>query len=298
LNPRTRELAQQWRSEGLNDAQIIQRSLDWFNKEFSYSLDAPLLGRNGVDQFLFDSKIGYCEYFSSSFVVLMREAGIPSRVVTGYAGGIYNRVGEYWMVRNSDAHAWAEVWLPNRGWARVDPTAAVAPERVFETVEDLRNATDSGFEFSDAFNYADWLSMAWNDWMLGFNADRQRRLLSFGNENWSNSTIVLMIAIGFSIALAISIWFLMRERDSSRNALLKAWDRACKRWEKHGFKRALNETALAFAQRAHEQSRLDNSFQQLAIEFNQLRYAAPSEDISKQIDAFIQRLRAFRIQAS
>ena len=89
-----------------------------------------------MDEFLFQTKTGYCEHFSSAFVFLMRAAGVPARVVTGYAGGYRNPVGDYWIVRNSDAHAWAEVWLAGRGWVRVDPTAAVAPERIYDTTAD------------------------------------------------------------------------------------------------------------------------------------------------------------------
>ena len=136
-NPRTQALARQWRAQaGSNDAAIVQRALAWIRAEFAYTLSTPPAGRHGADEFLFDQKAGFCEHFSSSFVILMRGAGIPARVVTGYAGGYRNPMGDYWIVRRSDAHAWAEVWLRGRGWVRVDPTAAVAPERIYDTLAD------------------------------------------------------------------------------------------------------------------------------------------------------------------
>src|SRR5690606_6219215 len=133
-----------------------------------------LPGRHAVDDFLFEQKQGYCEHFSSAFVVLMRSAGVPARVVTGYAGGVYNRLGGYWVVRRMDAHAWAEVWLPDRGWVRVDPTAAVAPERIYDTLEDrLGEGLDAGRLTLDGFgSVSDWLRRGWNDLVLGFDAQR------------------------------------------------------------------------------------------------------------------------------
>ena len=152
FNPRTLAMGRQWRREAGDDTQgradsaIANRALAMIRREFAYTLNVPLAGRNEVDDFLFDRKQGYCEHFSSAFVVLMRAAGIPARVVTGYAGGYRNPIGGYWLVLRSDAHAWAEIWLPNRGWVRVDPTAAVAPERVFDTLADRQPGRIGGFD--------------------------------------------------------------------------------------------------------------------------------------------------------
>ena len=130
-NPRTRKLIEGWKREGLDGQAMVRRVLTHFNtEEFHYSLDSPLLGRHSVDEFLFDTRTGYCEHYASAFTVMMRMAGIPSRIVTGYQGGWYNEVGQYLLVRQSDAHAWSEVWFPDLGWTRVDPTAAVSPLRI------------------------------------------------------------------------------------------------------------------------------------------------------------------------
>ena len=112
FNPRARELAAKWRAELKDDEAIMRVALAYFNKEnFFYTLEPPLLGANSVDEFLFESRQGFCEHYASSFVVLMRAAGIPARVVTGYQGAEFNDLGAYYIVRQSDAHAWAEVWL-------------------------------------------------------------------------------------------------------------------------------------------------------------------------------------------
>jgi Transglutaminase-like enzymes, putative cysteine proteases len=128
---KTIALARAWRRSGTDPASLIARALRLFNEEkFYYTLTPPLLTGDNVDEFLFSTRQGFCEHYASAFTVLMRAAGIPARVVTGYQGGEYNPAGNYLIVYQRDAHAWAEVWLEHRGWVRVDPTAAVAPERV------------------------------------------------------------------------------------------------------------------------------------------------------------------------
>src|SRR5690606_26893249 len=130
FNPRTRMLIQRWREEGTDDRGMVQRALALFHRDSTYTPEPSLLGRASVDDFLFETRAGYCEHFSSSFTVMMRMARIPARVVTGYQGAYYNAVGDHWVVRLSDAHAWTEVWLRGEGWVRIDPTSVVAPERI------------------------------------------------------------------------------------------------------------------------------------------------------------------------
>ena len=197
FNPRTVALARQWRQDaGNDDAAIVRRALDWIRRDFGYTLASSLAGRNAVDQFLFVDKRGYCEQFSSSFVVLMRAAGIPARVVGGYAGAEYNPVGEYWIVRRSDAHAWAEVWFDGRGWVRVDPTAAVAPERVFDTIDDRAAAGDLLASLQPMWNVGDWMLNGWNEFVLGFNAERQRALFRpFGLGDIDTEMLLMLFSL-------------------------------------------------------------------------------------------------------
>ncbi|WP_454831541.1 transglutaminase family protein [Pseudoxanthomonas wuyuanensis] len=249
-NPRTLALAAQWRREaGRNDERIVERALDWVRAEFGYTLDTPLPGRHSVDEFLFEQKNGYCEHFSSAFVVLMRAAGIPSRVVTGYVGGYRNPFGDYWVVRNMDAHAWAEVWLPQRGWVRVDPTAAVAPERIYDTLEDRLGGGGVAGRLMQVGDFGDWLRRGWNDLVLGFDASRQERMLAgFGIDRLSGQRLSLLFALVAALALAWMGWWLARS-ERERDPLLRAWHRLTARYARRGLGREAHEPALAWAQR-------------------------------------------------
>jgi len=251
-NPRTLALARRWRGDaGSDDAAIVQRALGWIRAEFAYTLDTPLPGRDTVDEFLFEQKRGYCEHFSSAFVVLMRGAGIPARVVTGYTGGYRNPFGDYWIVRKMDAHAWAEVWLPQRGWVRVDPTAAVAPERIYDTLEDRLGAGSGGglSRLVTLGDFSDWVRRGWNDLVLGFNVERQARLLRpFGVDRIDGSRLGLLFALFALITLAWMAWLLARgERE--RDPLLRAWHRLGRRYARLGLARHAHEPPIAWAER-------------------------------------------------
>jgi transglutaminase-like putative cysteine protease len=131
FNPRALALARQWRAAAASDADVLAQAIGYLRTgRFVYTLEPPLLGEHTVDDFLFNTRTGFCEHFSSAFVFLMRAAGVPARVVMGYQGGDINPVDRIVTVRQSDAHAWAEVFLRGRGWVRIDPTAAAAPVRV------------------------------------------------------------------------------------------------------------------------------------------------------------------------
>ncbi|MDC8757545.1 DUF3488 and transglutaminase-like domain-containing protein [Janthinobacterium fluminis] len=189
-NPRTLAWAAQL-GQGRQPAEAVDAVLRTFRGEqYRYTLQPPLLGRDAVDAFLFDSKAGFCEHYAGAFVVLMRALGIPARVVAGYQGGELNPVDGYLTVRQSDAHAWAEVWLAGRGWLRVDPTAAVAPERIESNLaRALPRPAPFGLAGLDAliggpdsllaalrFNWHA-VNNAWNQWVLDYNPERQRGVL-------------------------------------------------------------------------------------------------------------------------
>lgn len=276
FNPRTLALARQWRREaGDDDAAIVQRTLAWIRAEFAYTLDAPLAGRDAVDEFLFRRKSGYCENFSSAFVVMMRGAGIPARVVTGYVGGYRNAYGGYWVVRRMDAHAWAEVWLPRRGWVRVDPTAAVAPERVYDTLED-RLAAGAGplGGLDKLWDLGDWMRRGWNDWVLGFDAARQQRLLQpLGVDDLDGRELGLLFGLSALLALGGMLAWLargLRERDP----LLRAWHALGRRYARLGLGRETHEPALEWAERvARSRPQAARSLLPLSHRFVNSRYA-------------------------
>ena len=278
-NPRTLALARQWRAQaGGDDAAIVRRALAWIGAEFAYTLATPPAGRHGVDEFLFEQKAGFCQHFSSSFVVLMRAAGIPARVVTGYAGGYLNPLGGYWLVRRSDAHAWAEVWLENRGWVRVDPTAAVAPERIYDTLAD-RAPGASGWLGSlpaatSLFNASDWMRRGWNDLLLGFNAERQQRLLRpLGIDRLAPGGLALLFAAAAVLAL---LWMLWLSNRGAREAdpVLRAWHRLDARYARLGLGREPHEAAGDWVERVASAHRGDGAaLRALTKRFTDWRYA-------------------------
>ena len=300
-NPRTLALGQQWRREaGSNgpvaDQSIVLRAMGMIRKDFVYTLATPLPGRNSVDEFLFDQKAGFCEHFSSAFVVLMRAAGIPARVVTGYVGGYRNPIGDYWQVRRSDAHAWAEVWLPGRGWVREDPTAAVAPERIYDTLADRAPGADGlfgGLLPMPMFNASDWLRRGWNDFALGFDAARQRQLLRpLGLEDIDSGRLIgLFIGIA-SLAVLWMAWLTARA-ERERDPVLRAWHRLGARYARRGVAREPDEPATDWAERVSLQRPADaTELRQLSSRFNNWRYAGRQP--GDEGDSLIRALRRHR----
>lgn len=291
-NPRTLALARQWRSEaGNDDAAIVQRALRWIRADFAYTLDTPLLGRHSVDEFLFDQRAGFCEHFSSSFVVLMRASGIPARVVTGYVGGYRNPFGDYWVVRRMDAHAWAEVWLQGRGWVRVDPTAAVAPERIYDTLDDRALGGPAGLR--PILDASDWMRRGWNDLVLGFDAARQERMLqSFGIARLGTRDLVLMFALLAMLALGWMAW-LIAHSERERDPVLRAWHRLGARYARYGLQREPYEPAYAWAERvARQRPQNAEALRALTRRFTESRYAV-ADDRHQRRD-LLRALRAHR----
>lgn len=278
-NPRTRALADTWRREAgpssaASDNAIVKRALTWIRSEFAYTLDTPLLGRNTVDEFLFDEKAGFCEHFSGAFVVLMRSAGIPARVITGYVGGYRNPVGDYWLVRRSDAHAWAEVWLQGRGWVRVDPTAAVAPDRIYDTIADRRPGALGGFAgLNPIFNVGDWMRRGWNDFVLGYDAARQRHLLeSFGVPDLDSARLIQLFVIATVLAMACMLWLTTRQ-ERERDPVLRAWHVLERRYRKLGLARAPHEPAGIWVERVVAARPQAEILRRLSARFVDWRYA-------------------------
>lgn len=222
FNPQTRQFAADLRNRVVDpadadphahDATLVEEVLNHFRRNgFHYTLQPPALGRNSIDDFLFGSRLGFCEHYASSFVFLMRAMGVPARVVTGYQGGEFNTVDGNLTVRQSDAHAWAEVWLPRRGWRRVDPTAVVSPVRI-EMGEGEFASRLGWARYRASGGFLGWTSVwrmnldalenLWNQTVLNYSSDRQRALIhQFGfAPNWSN----LMIAFGASVSLILVV---------------------------------------------------------------------------------------------
>lgn len=226
-NPRTRELAAQLRSQSANAADLVNRTLAYYRSQpFAYTLNPPLDdSANRVDNFLFTSRRGFCEHYAESFVVLMRAAGLPARVVTGYQGGEYNPDGGFWQVRGKDAHAWAEVWLPEtQAWLRVDPTATVSSNRI---EQGLSSALEGGEqELVAGSNSWQWWSKLtaesqfyWQQWVVNYDSSAQQNLFRrLGFSGFNLLSLLTFLLIGGAIAL-IPLWLWWR-RSSRRFANL------------------------------------------------------------------------------
>ncbi|WP_041523484.1 transglutaminase TgpA family protein [Gilvimarinus agarilyticus] len=237
-NPQTRRRAQQWRTEATDERQLMQRVLGYFNQRFRYTLQPSTLGEHTVDDFLWQSQAGFCEHFAGSFVFFMRAAGIPARVVVGYQGGQINSNDGYLVVRQYDAHAWAEVWLAGEGWVRVDPTAAVAPERIEQGVEYSLSDDDNqllGNVFSRRFQMLgdlqlrwDALNYRWQLWVMGYDNAAQQALL----QKWFGRVSPWMLALVVTAVVAlVSLVVLLPLLRSSGRRLAPA-ERAYARVEK------------------------------------------------------------------
>ncbi|QGZ41712.1 transglutaminase-like putative cysteine protease [Pseudoduganella flava] len=252
FNPATRELGRMLRTRaGKADRDVIDTALKVFRTQgFIYTLQPPLLGHHAVDEFLFRTRQGFCEHYAGAFVFLMRAAGIPARVVTGYQGGELNPVDRYLTVRQSDAHAWAEVWLDGIGWQRVDPTAAVAPDRVrlgigqalpqpapFGLAGLAALQSDKDSWFSRLRFHANAANNAWNQWVLDYNPERQRNFLTalsttFGS--WRSAAAAL------AIGLLGWLWYAVR-RQRRRDPVQDAWERFGAILARHGVRPAPDE---------------------------------------------------------
>ena len=300
-DPRAVALAESWRRQhGDDEAAIVHAALALFGSGgFAYNLAAPPLGRDSIDDFLFGTKQGYCEHYAGAFTFLMRAAGIPARVVAGYQGGFWNDYAHYLLVRQSDAHAWSEVWLRGRGWVRVDPTAMV--RRVI-------NAGGGGIGAGNGDPGTNWLTglrdqldlvnRLWDRGVIGFNALRQSELLApFGIAHLEWSELAIALAASIVVILGIGMLAaLRRPRVRPRDALEAAQLRLQEKLARQGCARAPHEGPRDFFARcmlALPEYRAELAA--LAREYLRLRYghsAPPAEPVRN----YSRAVRAFRIR--
>jgi hypothetical protein len=270
---------------------------------FAYTLTPPLLDQDSVDDFLFNSRRGFCGHFASAFATLMRAGGVPARVVTGYQGGEWNPIGGYLLIRDSDAHAWVEVWEDGRGWVRVDPTAVVAPERLHRGILDL--LPDAGTVPERLLHQFAWLQeghQAWdalNAWwstrVVAYNYRSQLQLLDslgFSNPGWQQ--------LGWLLAAALAIWLLAVAWQFGRvngvrgpDRLARAYLRLCARLARHGAARQPHQGPLAFAATLGDTSGPFSQARELLGVYTRMRYgrAAPT---SAQLRDFERRISRWR----
>ena len=301
-NPRAGALAAGWRRSIGNDEALVSHAITWLREQrFIYTLLPPLLGRDSVDEFLFDSKRGFCEHFASAFVVLMRAAGIPARVVTGYLGGDFNPLDGYVTIRQAEAHAWAEVHLGERGWVRIDPTAVSTPGRLESGMAGAVPSgdpvpflmrIDAAWLKSIRYNW-EALTNQWNLWVLGYNTERQRYFLSrvgLSEADWKDLATLLVTALGVIIILLLA-WSL--QRLVRPDPVQQSWLRFCRKLAAAGVSREPHEGPRVYAERAARRlPELAAVISTLAGRYLDLRYG-PAHGES-EISQFKRSVREFR----
>ncbi len=263
FNPETLALAAQWREEAPSTEELIQRLLGWYNQAFTYTLRPPALGEHTVDEFLFQTRRGFCEHFANSFVFFMRAAGIPARVVAGYQGGERHPTDNYLTVRQYDAHAWAEVWLAGRGWVEFDPTAAVAPQRIEQSFSELFSAEEEFLEdqlFALArYRHIGWinglrlrldaLDYAWATHVLGYENIQNHVLTDLLGEV-NPLRVGLFLLIGAAVALApLGLMYVWSLRGRRRDELDELFALFCRKLARQGLPRQVGEGPRTYAAR-------------------------------------------------
>lgn len=301
-NPRSRALARTMRAAAASDEDYLRRILQMFrHQQFFYTLQPPALGEQPVDDFLFGTRAGFCEHYASAFAVLARAAGLPTRVVAGYQGGERNPVADYWIVRQSDAHAWTEVWLGGR-WVRYDPTAAVAPERI----ESGLGAALPGLS-GDALpllGTGEWLgrmalrwdavNATWDRWVLAFGPDQQSALLEgLGIQSPSLRDIALVCAVTVSAVLLLFTWFGLRTNSVQHDPVEEAWQRLCRLLAKKVRPRAPTEGPAEYAAAvAAMRPDVGAAIQSLAASYLRLRYdGVPTPAETQRFARLVKALR-------
>ncbi len=260
-HPRTRQLAQQWRQQTDDPHQLIRLALNHFNQQqFYYTLSPPILVGDTIDQFLFESQQGFCEHYAASFTILMRAAGVPTRVVTGYQGGEINPVDDFLVVRQRDAHAWTEVWIQGEGWIRIDPTAAVSSERIEQGMNTLMPLTmrsplliAQSQQLAELWqklrNNLDAIDNKWNQWILAYGPKLQKEFLAklgMTSPNWQQMVIWLIISIS-TVLLFISLFIFYQHK--WLDPVVHLYQKFCK---KVTLKRDISEGPLDFANRVKQ----------------------------------------------
>jgi hypothetical protein len=303
-NPEVRALARRLRAEAPSDTALVQRVLRLFHEEeYAYTLTPPLLGNDGIDEFLFRTRRGFCEHYAGAFTFLMRAAGIPARVVTGYQGGEFNRLGNYLIVRQSDAHAWSEVWLAGQGWVRVDPTAAVAANRIEQGIasalpigEPLPFFVRTDVEWLKQLRLRwDTLNNQWNQWVLGYNQERQIGLfarLGFGIVSWQELAWGLVIGVGVLLGVFAALT-LRAARKPRADEVQALYLRFCAKLARAGVVRLATEGPLDFAARVRAaRPELAAAVDSVTRPYVQLRYSAHAS--GETLKQFKSRVQAFK----
>jgi len=310
--PRARALALKMLQQAGSKSALLEQILQYFRQQpFYYTRQPPLLTGDPIDEFLFDSRRGFCEHYAASLVFLLRAAGIPARVVTGYQGGEMNPLGNYFIVRQADAHAWTEVWLAGKGWQRVDPTAVIPLSRIENQLDRLRIAPGQISSLSAGWAYQAWrqlgfgwdrVNRAWNQWIINYNNRRQqnfltRLLANFGFSDIDWQTLMNSLLVSLFILFGVYAWWLLRTAvKPPTDPVQRCYERFCHKLSRHGLSIRRAEGALSFGQRVMERwPEQHQAISHITTLYNRLRYALRSdpEDL-QQLQTAVRHFRPAR----
>jgi protein-glutamine gamma-glutamyltransferase len=308
ISPEITALVRQLRGFDNNPHAFIQQLLTYFRTQsFYYSLTPPLMEEKPIDTFLFKTRTGFCSHYATAFVYLMRVAHIPARVVSGYQGGELNKMGNFLEIKQADAHAWTEVWLENSGWTRIDPTSAVAPERVEQGVNVDRQIAsglvsfDLGQRNSTAANLAKQLRQAWQNadyswqrWVINYNNANQTSFLAAFGLTQLHSMLIWLLIIVSVLTLGL-FWWLMRQPKKALDQASLLYQKFTAKLTKVQLHKHASETASAFAsritQRYPELAQPVNNITEL---FLKIRYGKNSDDL--ELKRLKQQIKAFKVK--
>jgi transglutaminase-like putative cysteine protease len=309
INQRTSKLAKQLKAKANgNNKLFIEAVLEYFrDQEFFYTLSPPLLGQHAMDDFLFETRRGFCEHYASAFVHLMRAGGIPARVIIGYQGGIVNPVDDYMIVRQSDAHAWAEVWLNDRGWIRVDPTAAVSPDRIERGIQNAgvelarlpSILISNNFLFLKMRYHWDSFHNTWNQWVVGFNDKKQKELFKrLGVENVNAVTLVAWLVAAMSVCGGlVALWVFRRSHDVTKDKARYYYDVFCNKFEKAGLAREPYESAREYLVRITSMfPSVEGKAAMIINYYQELRYGCDSNE--ERMKQFVHCVKQFKVKSN
>lgn len=281
-NPQTRRLAETLAKQSPTERAFIRNVLNHFSRRhFSYTLRPPTTaGRNSIDEFMFATRQGFCEHYAQSFAVIMRAAGLPARIVTGYQGAEYNPQGGFWQIRAKDAHAWTEVWLPSEQvWLRVDPTAAVAAVRTEQGIDSALPQNDRVL-IADESAFSRWRDAGqfyWQQWVVNYDQSRQNSFFSLlGLGGFNLKTLLLFLPA--ALAAALLPLYRWQAKNRSRDHLEEGFMLLKLALLGDGGESAPSVTAAELKSLLHENGIQDNALETLLADYDNLRYAGLPSD--------------------
>lgn len=281
-NPQTRRLAETLAKQSPTERAFIRNVLNHFSRQhFSYTLRPPTTaGRNSIDEFMFATRQGFCEHYAQSFAVIMRAAGLPARIVTGYQGAAYNPQGGFWQIRAKDAHAWTEVWLPSEQvWLRVDPTAAVAAVRTEQGIGSALPQNDRVL-IADESAFSRWRDAGqfyWQQWVVNYDQSRQNSFFSLlGLGGFNLKTLLLFLPA--ALAAALLPLYRWQAKNRSRDHLEEGFMMLKLALLGDGGESAPSVTATELKSLLHENGIQDNALETLLADYDNLRYAGLPSD--------------------